>query len=256
MNNPVRFTEKLQWYKLYYRNPLMTLCADKYKVREYIKSKKLDGILNHLIGVFENFDEIDFTSLPHRFVMKTTNGSGTNIICKDKSKFDIKDAKSKIETWLKRNNYASGREWCYKNIKPQIIIEEFLEDSMSSFEGLNDYKFFCFNGRIEYIAVDVNREIAHRRNLYNINWNYIKVYGNDACSFGDCLEKPKKIDEMLRVARKLSKDFPFARVDLYLVKNKIIFGELTFYPWTGYVSFTPDEFDFDLGEKLALPVKY
>jgi hypothetical protein len=255
IKNPKRFSEKLQWYKLYYRNSLFTECADKYSVRNYVKSKGLEITLNSLIGVYDTFNDIEFEKLPEKFVMKTTNGSGTNILCKDKSEFDVIDAKRKIEKWLRRDIYASGREWSYKNIKPRIIIENFLEDKTNQYEDLNDYKFFCFNGKIEFIVLDVDRQIAHKRNVYDANWNYINV-STDYPNFKDVVTKPNEFDEMSNIAYKLSDGIPFVRVDLYLVNSKIFFGELTFYPWTGYVNFTPDKFDYELGDKFILPTKY
>ncbi|OME27917.1 carbonic anhydrase [Paenibacillus odorifer] len=251
MKNPVRYSEKLQWYKLNYRNPLMTQCADKYSVREYIESKGLKDILNKVYALYNNVDEINIDLLPQKFVMKTTNGSGTNFFCKDKTKFLLKDAKQSLAEWMKRDNFSSGREWSYKNIVPRIIVEEYLEDNDNPFDGINDYKFLCFNGKAEYIVLDVDRQIDHKRNIYDTDWNFIDV-NTDHANFGDCVLKPDGLEEMLRVANLLAKDFPFVRVDLYWIKGRVYFGELTFYPWTGYVNFTPDEFDFILGDQLKL----
>jgi TupA-like ATPgrasp len=252
LKNPRRFTEKLQWYKLYYRTPLMTKCADKYGVRDYIISKKLGGILNNLYGVYNSIEEINPDSLPKRFVMKTTNGSGTNYFCEDKSGFSIEDVKKSLGDWMNRDIYSSGREWSYKNIVPKIIVEEYLEDKENNFDGINDYKFMCFNGKAKFIVLDVDRHIDHKRNIYDANWKFIDV-NTDYPNFGDCVPKPEGFDEMLKIANILSADFPFVRVDLYWVNSKVYFGELTFYPWTGYVNFTPDEFDYILGEQFELP---
>ncbi|MCZ8537253.1 carbonic anhydrase [Paenisporosarcina quisquiliarum] len=252
LNNPQRWTEKIQWYKVNYRTSLMTECADKYEVREYIKSKGLANILNKLYTVYESVEQVNLDSLPQKFVIKTTNGSGTNILCKDKSQLNLEEVKKSLENWLNRDNYAVGREWSYKNLVPKIIVEEFLEDKNNSFDGINDYKFICFNGKIDYIVFDVDRHIGHKRNIYDAEWNFINVH-TDYPNFGDCVPKPEGLDEMLRVAKILAEDFPFVRVDLYWVNNQVYFGELTFYPWTGYVQFHPDEFDYKLGEKFILP---
>lgn len=252
LKNPKRYTEKLQWYKLYYKNPLMSQCADKYEVREYIRSKGLEDILNKLYYVYDSIEDIDMDKLPNKFVMKTTNGSGTNILCQEKANVNVGEMKSKLSKWLKRNYYSAGREWAYKNIIPRIIVEEFLEDETNKFDGINDYKFICFNGKVEYIVLDVDRQIDHKRNVYDRDWNFIDVE-TDHKNFGDCISKPEALGEMLNIAEKLAEDFPSVRVDLYWVKNKIYFGELTFYPWTGYVPFNPDEFDFILGDKFILP---
>ena len=175
LKSPKRFTEKLQWYKLYYRDPLMTQCADKYNVREYIAQKGYEDILIPLYGVYESADEIDFNILPNSFVLKTTNGSHTNIICKDKSKLDIKKTVKILNNWLEKRSAKLGREWAYYDIKPRIICEKYLRDKTNKFDGINDYKFICFNGEAKYVWVDVNRYIEHRRNFYDIHWNYIDV---------------------------------------------------------------------------------
>lgn len=252
LKNPQRYSEKLQWYKVNYRTSLMTQCVDKYSVREHIKSKGLERILNQLYMVCDSVEEIKVDSLPQKFVIKTTNGSGTNILCKDKSKFILDENKQEINDWLLRDNFSSGREWSYKDVTPRIIIEEYLEDSKNPFDGINDYKFMCFNGEAKYIILDVDRQVDHKRNIYDTNWNFIDV-SSDHPNFGDCVPKPDGLDEMLKVANRLAKDFPSVRVDLYWVNGKVYFGELTFYPWTGYVSFTPDEFDFELGKQFTLP---
>ncbi|HFJ9299289.1 TPA: ATP-grasp fold amidoligase family protein [Bacillus paranthracis] len=252
LKRPQRWTEKLQWYKIHYRTPLMTKCADKYEVREYIKSKGLEDILNKLYGVYDSVDQINLDSLPQKFVMKTTNGSGTNILCKDKSKLSLEKFKKSLQDWMNRDNYSVGREWSYKDIVPKIIIEEYLEDDTNPFEGINDYKFICFNGKVEYIILDVDRNIDHKRNIYDANWKFVDV-STDYPNFGDNVARPDGLEEMLKVANLLSEGFPFVRVDLYWVNGKVYFGELTFYPWTGYVQFNPDKFDFELGERFILP---
>lgn len=252
IDTPKRYTEKLQWYKLNYRSNLMTKCSDKYRAREYVESKGLVYILNKLYAVYSCVEEIKIDLLPDKFVMKTTNGSGTNIFCTDKSKHDLSTIKSEMSKWLSRDIYSSGREWSYKNVEPRIIVEEFLEDTTSEFHGINDYKFICFNGKPKFVVLDVDRHVAHKRNIYDINWNYINV-STDHDNFGDVLSKPEGYDELLRVAKILCEDFPCVRVDLYFVKNKVYFGELTFYPWTGYVQFEPDEFDYTLGKEFHLP---
>ncbi|MEK5214646.1 ATP-grasp fold amidoligase family protein [Psychrobacillus sp. FSL H8-0487] len=254
LKKPQRWTEKLQWYKIYYRTPLMTICADKYNVRKYIENKGLDNILNRLYNVYESIDQIDLDLLPKKFVMKTTNGSGTNILCKDKSELQLDTVKRSLNEWMLRDNFSSGREWSYKDVPPKIIVEEYLEDDNNLFEGINDYKFFCFNGKAKYIVFDVDRNIDHKRNIYDADWNFIDV-STDHPNFGDCVPKPEGIKEMLRVANILAVDFPFVRVDLYWINSKVYFGELTFYPWSGYVQFYPDEFDFELGKQFILPEK-
>ena len=251
LKNPKRFNDKLQWYKLYYRDPLMTVCADKYAVRDYVKSKGYGHILNDIYGIYNSFEEINFDSLPDKFVMKTTNGGGINYLCEDKSKIDYKSLKKQFNQWLSRNIYASGREWSYKGIKPRIIIERYLESEDKRFEGINDYKFVCFNGEAKYILVDVNRRVNFQRNVYDTKWNKLDVEFNRP-NFKEIHENPEKLNEMIDIVNNLAKEFPFVRVDLYLVNNEIYFGELTFYPGTGYLTFNPDQFDYELGSFMKL----
>lgn len=254
LKNPQRFTEKLQWYKLYYRNPLMKQCVDKYAVREYVKSRGLKKILNELYGIYDKPEEIEFDKLPNKFVIKTTaGGGGQNVfICDNKSKLDKVDVISKLNYWLKLNPKKSfGREWAYEGIDNRIIIEKLLEGNDEGLSGINDFKFFCYNGKVEYIVFDGDRYIKHKRNFYDKNWNYIDIQ-SDCDKLGDIVKKPKMFDNMKKIAEQISNDFPFVRVDLYCIDGKIIFGEMTFYPWTGYVQYYPDQFDFDLGKKFDL----
>lgn len=252
--NPETYTEKLQWYKLYYRDPLMTRCADKHHVRDYLKERGYAALSCLEYGVYDKPEDIDLSALPDRFVIKTTNGSGTNIICKDKSKFDLTKASEEIGDWLKRDCYGLGREWAYKDIEPKIIVEEYLEDKDNKYDGINDYKFICFNGKVYYVVFDADRYVGHKRSIYDADWNYVDV-GTDCEKLGDVVPKPEGFDEMKQIAEKLSKDFPAVRVDLYWVNHRAYFGELTFYPWTGYVVFDPIEFDRTIGEKFMLPTK-
>ena len=254
LKNPERFTEKLQWYKVNYRNDVLHKCVDKYAVREYVEQKGLGKTLVKLYGVYDTVDDIDISVLPYRFVLKTTNGSGgLNVfICKDKNTFDKERVKEQIGKLREYKPGDGGREWAYLGVKPRIVIEEYLENTKNPDAGVYDYKFLCFGGKPEYVIVDANRYINHKRNFYNIGWTYRDV-SSDHENFGDTMEKPRGYEDMVAVATKLSKGFPFVRVDLYNVNGKTYFGELTFYPWSGYVQFTPDEFDFELGEKFILP---
>lgn len=248
-----RFTEKIQWYKLFYRNPLMTKCVDKYSVREFIKEKGLEEILIPLLGVYEKGKDINFKELPQKFVLKTTNGSHTNILCKDKSKLNQIEIKEKLNFWMERSKKSkAGREWAYYDVDPKIICEEYLEDESNKYEAINDYKFICFNGKVEVIYVDLDRTNHQRRNFYDINWNIIDVT-SDHPNYDERVLKPKKLKKMIEIAEILSKDFPQVRVDLYNLNGKIYFGELTFYMLSGYVTFKPDSFDYKLGKKFKIP---
>lgn len=249
LKHPQRWTEKLQTYKMCYRNAVLHQCVDKYEVRKYIESKGLSDLLVNLYGVWSNADEIDFDKLPQSFILKTTDGGGgeTVFLVRDKSKEDLLVVRKKLNSWLGRKNIDAGREWAYTGIeKSQIIAEELLINKKNPDAGIEDFKILCFNGEPKYIIVDKDRYIDHKRNFYTTKWER-KSVTTDHEQFEEDYPKPEKLDKMLEIAHKLSEDFPFVRVDLYNVDGKIYFGELTFYPWTGYVQFTPDEFDFELG---------
>lgn len=249
LKNPKRFTEKIQWYKINYRNPLVHTCVDKYAVREYIREKGLEDILVNLYGVYDSVEEIDFDTLPQSFILKSTDGSGgINLaICKDKSDFDIRKNRDAFSVGYKLAKKHPGREWAYVGLKHRIIVEELLVNEKNPESGIEDYKIFCFDGTPRCIVVDTDRYIGHKRNFYDTEWNDLKIT-SDAPACDREIQKPENLEGMLNIAKKLSEDFPFVRVDLYNVNGKIYFGELTFYPWSGYVQFDPDEFDMRLGE--------
>lgn len=246
--NPKRWTEKLQLYKMYYRNPMIFKCVDKYDVRSYIKEKGLSDNLVKLYGVWENARMIDFDKLPRQFVLKTSNGGGGEdvVLVRDKLILDRQKTIDFLNEKLKKE-VNGGREWAYTGISnPHIICEELLINKDNPEAGVEDFKILCFSGEPKYIIVDKDRYTDHRRNFYTTEWERVSV-STDHKQFDTVYPKPQNFDKMLDIARKLSKDFPFVRVDLYNVEGKIYFGELTFYPWTGYVQFTPDSFDFELG---------
>lgn len=251
--NPKRYTEKIQWYKLYYRDPLMKQCADKYLVRDYIKSKGLEGILNELYDVFDGPDDIKLDNLPDCFVLKLSNGSSTNYVCKDKSKCDLNKIKQLFKDFEAQSKSSAGREWVYSDGKPVIVAEKFLEDPSNLNNELCDYKILCFNGKPEYTICVCGRYTEYYHHVvYDSNWNKVNVEIGDTTSAVD-YKKLEKFDEMMEIAKVLSEDFPAARIDLYLIDGKIYFGEITFFPWSGYMEFTPDSFDYVLGEKFILP---
>lgn len=254
LKQPQRYTEKIQWYKLNYRDPIMTQCVDKYRVREYIKSKGLEHILNDLYAVFETPEEITLKNLPERFVLKANNGSGTNLICKDKSQYTDESVRSLFKDFWDMCNAHVGAEWVYHGVKPAIVAEKLLEDLTQKNNDICDYKFLCFNGKPEYIVYDIDRFTDHKRNIYDTEWNDLHVASDCPCADA-AYPKPDNLDEMLEIARILCEDFPAVRVDLYSIEGKIYFGELTFFPWSGYVQYTPDAFDFEVGKKFVLPQK-
>lgn len=254
LKNPMRFTEKIHWYKLNYQIPLMTICADKYLMRDYVKDKGYSAYLPDLYAVYDSYDQIKYDKLPNSFAIKCNNGSGTNIFITNKNNCDYEKIEEIMESWSKVNTLSVGREWAYKNIKQKIIVEELLtpKDDFQKENGLNDYKILCFNGNPKYAWVDVNRHTDHRRNFYDLNWNQLNVV-TDKKNSDSAVPKPNEFEKMVEIAKEFAKDFPFVRVDFYSVDGKIYIGELTFYPWSGCVQFTPDDFDFELGELFELP---
>lgn len=255
LNNPKRWTEKIQWYKLNYRNPDMVRCVDKYDVREYIVEQGYPQILTKSYGVYENADEVDFNKLPKSFVIKDTLGGGGNavIICKDKASFDFNDAKVKMTEWCKtplvRRN---GREWpYYSGNRHRIFIEEYMDEP----GGLIDYKFFCFNGKVEFLYVVTERKLGEGGKFHIMNRDFTKrgvIRVGDEPD-GTEAKKPNCYEQMVKVAESLSRPFPHVRVDLYEHKEDVRFGELTFFNASGYMKYKPDSFDFEIGEKFLLP---
>ena len=253
LKSPKRYTEKLQWYKLHYRNPLMAKCADKYLVREYIQNKGLAHILNDLYAIYDTPEDIDISMLPDQFILKLSNGSSTNLVVMDKNKITREAIAKRFKDFYRQANSSAGREWCYHCEKSVIVAEKFLSDPSQPNGIINDYKILCFNGEPEYIICVSGRYTASVNHLtYDKNWNKVFVDFEGSRSGEDVL-KPENLEEMLNVARKLSADFPFARIDLYSIEGKITFGEITFFPWSGYMRFNPDSFDYELGRKFILP---
>ena len=255
LKRPLRFTEKIQWYKLYYRNPKMGVCADKYLVRTYLKERGYGDLLNELYAVFDSPDDIDLSVLPDSFVLKLTNGSGTNLIVRDKSQYDTEKVRELFRDFVRQSAAVAGREWCYHVHKPVIIAEKLLEDLSTENGAADDYKILCFNGDPQVIIRVTQRYTEKVNHLtYDVGWNQIKVDFEKSRS-NETSDKPQTLNKMLLIARDLSEDFPFARVDLYSIQDRIYFGEITFFPWSGYMRFEPDSFDIELGEKFVLPEK-
>lgn len=254
LKNPKTFNEKLQWLKLYDRNPIYTTMVDKYEAKKYVGDIIGDEYIIPTIGIYNSFDEINFDELPKKFVMKCTHDSGGIVICKDKANFDIEAAREKINKSLKTNYYWVWREWQYKNVKPRIIIEKYMEDKET--KELRDYKFFCFNGEVKVFKIDFDRFINHKANYFDKNKKLLR-FGENICppDFNRKLEMPYNIDKMIELAEQLSKDKPFIRIDFYEMNKKIYFGELTFCPAAGIGSFEPEEWDYKLGQFIKLPEK-
>lgn len=254
MDNPTTLNEKLQWMKFNYRFPLQTIVSDKYLVRDYVENKIGIEYLIPLYGNWLNFDDIDFDALPDQFVLKCNHDSGGLAICKDKKTFDQENAKKKINKSLKDNFFYIGREYQYKNINPRIICEKFISDNGNV---PMDYKIYCFNGKPDVILVCKNRfrNDSHRAQYlyFDQNWNFVPLNKGDELSENPNIEKPKNLDKMLSIARKLSEDFIFARIDLYNIEGKIYFGEITLTPNSGFDPDITEETDLYFGNKLEIP---
>lgn len=256
LKNPKRYTEKLQWYKLNVKDPLMAQCVDKYDVRNYVKSVGLGHILNPVIGVYESAQQVDWDSLPQQFVAKDTLGGGGNdvLICKDKSKLDKKLFYETLSKWtMPVHGKHPGREWVYDNKKHRILIEEYIPSEEQK-GGLIDYKFFCFHGKAEYLYVISDRKVGEKAEfgIFTPDFEQLPYERADEKPFTRTVSPPENYAEMLSYAQMLAKPFLHARIDLYNQDGKIIFGEITFFDGSGYMTFRPDEFDAMMGEKFVI----
>lgn len=251
---PVDFNQKEQWLKLHHRDPLYVSCADKYEVREYVKEKIGAQYLNECIGVYDKVEDIVFAELPSRFVIKATHGSGWNLLCKDKSKFDWSGACKVMRKWMRSDFSQVGREWHYHRMQPRIVIEAFMEEPDGM--PLRDYKIFTFKGETKYVAVEFDKpDGLHYLNVYDAEGRFRadKKIGhrNDPDYIKDI---PACWLKMQSLAYALSKDFPMCRVDFYVLGGeKIVFGELTFTPGKGCNSFFPQTFCDEMGSYINLP---
>lgn len=252
-DNPVRYSEKIQYEKIYGRMDEKVQLADKYRVREWIKEKIGEDYLIRLLGVWKKASEIDFDDLPNQFVLKTNCSSGDVVIVKDKSTLspkDIRDIRKKMDFYLHCKYGVDTGEFHYALMDPVIIAEEFVEHRGND---LQDYKFLCFDGVPVYCWVDIDRFSNHKRNVYNLKWELQpwnqERYGNTNYP----LNAPDNFDKMIEIAAKLSAGFPHVRVDLYNVNGKIYFGEMTFTSGSGFEPIIPQEADDMLGNLWRLP---
>lgn len=249
LEDPHRFTEKIQWRKLYDRDPIYTKLSDKFTVREWVSSKIGEEHLVPLLGVWDHFSDIDFETLPNQFVLKTNNASHTNIIVDNKKMFlkTKESAKRRMEYWLKTPfAFLIGLELQYQAIKPRILAEQYLVPELGK-KDLTDYKFFCFSGVPYLCQVIGNRSVGETIDFYDEKWEHVSISRPPYPNASDLQPKPSKYEEMLSIASELSKGFAFVRVDLYEYKDKVFFGEMTFTPANGMMIFKPDEWDYKLG---------
>ena len=248
LNNPKSFNEKLQWLKIHDRNPLYKSLVDKEKVKESVGKLIGEKHIIPTIGVWDKFENIDFDALPEQFVLKCTHDTGSVFFCKDKTTFDFSAAEKKIRKALSTNIYWAGREWPYKDVKPRIIAEKYIG------ENLTDYKFLCFNGTPQYIFTCTERfsGTGLKVTWFDTAWNRLDFERHYPAS-SKKIDRPSQLQKMLEISRTLSEGIPFVRVDLYEKEDQIIFGELTFYPGSGFEEFNPEKWDYVLGECMQLP---
>jgi hypothetical protein len=244
---PQYFNDKLLYLKLNERNTIMKKLVDKYEVRNYIKENLGEEYLIPLIGVYNNPAEVDFEMLPNKFVIKMTSGSQKNIVCNNKNRMNWDEESRRLSKWLKLDPYLRTREWPYKDLPQRFVIENYIEDKNSN---TFDYKFWCFNGKPEFVQIDTNRFNYHRRVMYDMDFNKL----NFRISHDNDIEisKPKNFRKMVDVASQLSKDFQFVRIDLYNIDGHIYFGEFTFYPGNCNEKIEPLEYEKKIGEKIQL----
>lgn len=249
LKRPVLYNEKLQWIKLYDREARYATFVDKIDVRTFVSGVIGDTYLIPAIQMADRAEDIDWASLPNRFVLKCTHGSSCNIICRDKTALDIDAAMGDIRAYMRRNWFDTSREWPYKDVKPRILIEEFLESGTGDVPL--DYKIMCFHGKPYYIIVDVDRYQGHKRNYYDPDWNLVPIFNRHPNYDGD-IPRPEKLDEMLKIAEKLSKGLRHIRIDLYAILGKVYFGEMTFFHGYGMEVFRPRDFERHMGDLIEI----
>lgn len=253
LNNPSTFNEKLNWLKLYYRKPIFTQMADKYAVKQLVADKIGKEYVVPLYGVWDSPEQIDFNALPNQFVLKCThNSGGGRCICKDKNKLNLSEVKRGLSKGLGQNYYLSLREWPYKNIKPKIIAEKFLDDHTGRNE-LTDYKFLCFNGEPKVVYL-TNKASLIYENFYDMDFNPLDI-DRGFIRLSPEFKKPAKFGLMKELARILASGVPFVRIDFFNIDNHIYFGEFTFYDWGGFKKYKDPKWDKKLGDLLILPKK-
>lgn len=253
---PRTFNEKLQWLKLYAHKPEYTNMVDKVLAKEYVRPLIGEQYIVPSLGVWDTPEEIDFDALPNQFVLKTTDGGGSTgvVICTDKSKMEKEDIINRLHHALKQNIYGQLRERPYKNIKKRILAEKYLSDDSTSVKGdLNDYKFYCFNGKVTYCEVITGRRTKKQIDFFDLNWNHIDFTFNEYDYADERPTKPECFDTMVEVADILCKDKPYSRIDLYVVGNKVYFGEITLFPASGFRGFHPEEWNVRLGDMITMP---
>ena len=254
LKNPITFNEKIQWLKLYYRDPKYVMLVDKLKVKDYIKNNFQDLNVIPTIGVWDNANDVDFNMLPEQFVIKCTHDSGSTIICNNRNEFDVEKAREKLIRAQNRNMFFPGREWVYKYVKPRIIAEPFLKNNDS--EELVDYKFMCFNGEVKlsFVCSDRFSPEGLHVTFFDRNWE-VMPFTRHYPKKTEEIRKPDCYDQMVQLAEQMSIDMPFVRIDFYEINHSVYFGEYTFFPGSGLEEFEPEGWDEIIGNWITLPEK-
>lgn len=255
LNNPQTFSEKLQWLKLYNRNPEYTKLVDKYAVKDYVAGIIGEEYIIPTLGVWNKPEDIEWDKLPNQFVLKTTQGGGNSgvVICRDKTSFDKQNAIERLNESLKFDIYKIWREWPYKNVPKRVIAEKYIDPQPASLD-LPDYKFFCFNGDPKYCQVISGRNEKMCIDFFDKDWKHQPFHEPKSFSFADIEpERPKNFEKMLHLAAMISKGKHFSRIDFYDVNEKVYFGEITFYPTSGMGGFDPKSWDKLFGDLITLP---
>ncbi len=255
LEHPSTLCEKMQWLKLYNRIPKLTKMVDKYEVKQFVSQMGIPVIPT--LGVWDNFHSIDFDKLPNKFVLKNTHDSGGYVVCKNKDVFDKKKAGKFLTKRLARNFYDFGREWPYKNVKPRIIAEEYIP-TLGNPESV-EYKVTCFNGKVDFVTICrgiPHAQLVQRKNdFYDADFNFLPFRTAYYENSGQDNKKPEQWERLLEISEMVSAGIPYARVDCYIIDGEVVFGEITFFTWSGFIHFVPEEWDLKLGQKLLLPEK-
>lgn len=258
LDNPKTFSEKLQWLKLYNRQPIYSTMVDKYAVKEYVSGIIGEEYVIPTIGIWNKPEDINWGSLPEKFVLKATHSGGSNgvVICENRALFDTTKAITKLSNALNQDLYKFNREWPYKNVPKKILAEQFIEVPLGM-DSLPDYKWYCFYGEPKFCQVVSNRTTKETIDFFDINWNHLDFVGMNTkvANAKIAPSRPTNIETQIRIARALSKDIPFVRVDLYDISKRVYFGEMTFYPTSGMGSFRPENYNEIIGDLLPLPDK-
>jgi len=252
LQNPVEFYEKISWYKVFFRPKILNQLVDKHAVKTYVEKKVGAQYLNETLGVYNKVSEVDFDKLPDKFVLKGVHGYHFNLIVKDKSKLNRLKSRFLLKKWMNKNQYyRGGMEWAYKDVKPLLMAETYLEEMGKT--TLNDYKFFCFNGTPKFVQIDMERGTNDYRCYYDMDWNKLDLYTEKIPFYEGEVKKPENFEEMKSVACRLADQLPFTRVDLYSIQGKTLFGEMTFYPSDARNPFLPEKYNKIIGDYFVLP---